>query len=88
MSDYWKTVADTHSSDTPEQKNSDTGEVDMDAQELRNLILETIRNGLTVEVGVDREGWDDHYTVRTTLLLDGETISQSYDSLPSPRVSY
>lgn len=38
--------------------------------------------------GNDREEWDDHYTVRTTLLLDGETISQSYDSLPSPRVSY
>jgi len=56
--------------------------------EMRALVLEAIRESLTIEVSVDREGWDDHYTVRTTLLLDGETISQSYDSLPSPRVSY
>lgn len=60
--------------------------VDM-TQETRALLMEILRDALTIEVDVGY-GYYSERTVRVKLKLDGETISEGYDTLPTPTVSY
>lgn len=61
--------------------------VDM-THETRELLMEILRDALTIEVDVGYGYYSSDRTVRVKLKLDGETISEGYDTLPTPNVSY
>jgi hypothetical protein len=61
----------------------------MDEEFVKNLIREYIAEHLNVYVEVNRwTSYDESPSVKVTISLDNEVISESSDTLPMPRINY
>lgn len=58
-------------------------------EEIEALIRDYIAENLSISVEVSRGGyWDDSPSIKVSVFLDGELVSDSSDSLPNPKISY
>lgn len=54
------------------------------SEEIRNAVIDIIRDNLTVDVTIGYGYYSCDRNVTVKIKLDGETISESSDSLPTP----